>query len=484
MAQLAVETYLEIAHCLHNTELPWTKAVRDLERAIQLAVQLGRKKSDPFERTSAFVAELLTARGGTETGFLSHKLLALAAKFGIGEPVQWHDLAVQIAERAETDADWHRSERYWLAAEDLAIVAKDEEKRREAIKRVSETYVARASEAAHRPHIGKITAATHIQHAIEALRRAGGMRERVNELHVLMMEYQQDIPNSLVAFSREIPIADAVVEARKAVAGKPLEEALLAFALHPYIPQYSDLRSNAEELASKYLLKAFFPAVQHNREGKVVARQGSTNAADPKQRDAALRADMIQHAVQYYDVGGTASVHPAREQILEEHAVRIEDFFWIVANNPLVPPGREMLYAEAFFAGFVRDMPKAIHILVHQIEHSIRELLARAGVVVTSLDQYGIQSERNLNSLLYEAKLKELLSEDMVFSLQSLLVEKFGPDIRNRVAHGLVSHYEFFHSTYLYLWWLSFRLICVPIINSINATKKPEAGEGTSPEHE
>jgi hypothetical protein len=470
MAQLAVETYLEIAHSLQNPELPWTRAVRDLERAIQLAVQLSRK-SDPFERTSVFVTDLLVTRGPTETGFFSHHLLGLAAKFGIGDPVKWHDLAAQIAERAETAADWHRAERYWLAAEE----------RREAIRRVSETYVARASEAADRPHVGKIIAATHLQHAIEALRRASGMRERVNELHVLMMGYQQDIPSSLIAFSHEIPIADAAAEARKAVAGKPLDQALFAFALHPYIPQCSDLRRNAEEVASKYMLKAFFPAVQHNREGKVVARQGSTNAVDPEQREAALRADMIQHAVQYYHVAGTASVHSAREQILEEHSVRIQDFFWIVANNPLVPAGREMLYAEAFFAGFVRDMAKAIHILVHQIEHSIRELLARAGVIVTSLDQYGIQSERNLNGLLYEAKLKELLGVDMVFSLQSLLVEKFGPDVRNRVAHGLVPHHEFFHSTYLYLWWLSFRLICVPIINSINAVEKPEPAEGTSP---
>ncbi len=44
-----------------------------------------------------------------------------------------------------------------------------------------------------------------------------------------------------------------------------------------------------------------------------------------------------------------------------------------VSNNPLVPAGRELLYAKAFYAGFTDDLQKAIPILVHQVEHSVSQ---------------------------------------------------------------------------------------------------------------
>ncbi len=106
-------------------------------------------------------------------------------------------------------------------------------------------------------------------------------------------------------------------------------------------------------------------------------------------------------------------------------------------------------------------MVKAIHLLVPQLEHSIRMLLHRTGEQTSTLDSYGIQKELNLNSLLYLSKLKEMLGDDLVFTLQGLLVEPPGANIRNGMAHGLMSHGEFFSGSVMYLWWLSTRLCLI-----------------------
>jgi hypothetical protein len=189
---------------------------------------------------------------------------------------------------------------------------------------------------------------------------------------------------------------------------------------------------------------------------------------------------MVQRASMYHEILARSSVLPAREQIMVEHPVRVEDFFWIVSNNPLVPPGRELLYAEAFHAGFTGDLPKATHILVHQVEHSVRVLLNQHGIIVTALSRDGIQMERNLNTLLYDDKLRELLGEDLVFALQSLLVEKFGPDLRNRVAHGLMDYRGFLAPACYYLGWVCFRLVCIPFINAVEARGNEMTAEGSS----
>jgi hypothetical protein len=462
-AEAAVEAYLEMARPLTEADVPWPEPFPHLERALQIALQLSRN-AKPYERVSGFVTNLLNQQAPDYPGFLTRELLSLSAKHGLGDADNLYTVAAGIAEGADQASDWHRAERYWSVAVKLA--RRDPDTLREARRRLGESYVGRARDSLSHPHLGEITAANFLQRAIEALRSAGGQRERVDELHAEMIRYQREIPGKLVPISNSIDISEYVAAARAAVADRAIEEALLMFALHPEVPSRVRLRTDAEENAKRYVFESLFPSVQLNNEGKVVARQGSSTSSDPAEREAALRADMLQNATHHHHVVGRAMIDAARVRIIEEHALRIEDFAYIVSHNPLVAPGREMLFAEAFYAGFVGDFTKALHLVVHQLEHAIRHLLGKAGVVVTSVDKYGIQSERDLNSLLYERKLEELLGPDVVFALQGLLVEKFGSNLRNKVAHGLMEHQEFFSYSALYLWWLCFRIVCVPVINA------------------
>ena len=474
-AEAAVDAYLEMARPLTEADVPWPEPLPHLERALQIALQLGRN-AKPYERVSNFVSALLNQQGPYHPGFLSRQLLSLSAKHGLDDATELYTIAAGIADLADQASDWDRAERYWSVAVELA--GREPEMLREARRRLGESYVGRARDSLSHPHLGEITAANFLQHAIEALRSAGGQRDRVNELHAEMIRYQREIPSKLVPIRNSIDISEYVTAARAAVADRPIGEALLVFALHPEVPSRARLRTDAEENAKRYVFKSLFPSVQLNNEGKVVARQGSSTSSDPAEREAALRADMLQNATHHHHLVGQAVVDPARVRIIEEHALRVDDFAFIVSNNPLVPGGRELLFAEAFYAGFVGDLTKAIHLVVHQLENSIRHLLARAGVVVTTVDKYGIQSERDLNSLLFEPKLEELLGPDVVFALQGLMVEKFGSNLRNKVAHGLMAHQEFFSYVALYLWWLCFRIVCAPSLNAmVREQGDPPAGE-------
>jgi hypothetical protein len=108
-------------------------------------------------------------------------------------------------------------------------------------------------------------------------------------------------------------------------------------------------------------------------------------------------------------------------------------------------------------------------LLIPQLENSIRHLLQRAGIVTSFSDQYGIQKEYDLNTLLYgdfEKVLNGILGEDMVFALKSLLVEATGSNLRNDFAHGLINTDGFASPSPIYLWWLVLRLCLVPIWNA------------------
>lgn len=147
-----------------------------------------------------------------------------------------------------------------------------------------------------------------------------------------------------------------------------------------------------------------------------------------------------------------------------DHNVRIDDFLGIVFNSPFVPPGREYIYAQGLHAGLTGDFLVAANLLIPQIENSIRYLLIKQDVITSGLDAQGIQDERSLNTTLYLPETINILTEDITFDLQGLLVERSGSNLRNRMAHGLIDQNGFFQPEVVYLWWLTLRLCCLPIV--------------------
>jgi Domain of unknown function (DUF4209) len=211
-------------------------------------------------------------------------------------------------------------------------------------------------------------------------------------------------------------------------------------------------------------LSRIMPIEKMNEMGKVVARQPS----NPDEAEAATRFEMYQVAVEYQRLHAQAYIEPARDQINLEHAVRIKDLLPIVSHSPFVPPEREYLFAKGLYAGLTGDFFTSTHILIPQIENSVRYLLEQRGARTSGLDQ-GIQNEHYLTSTLYPRNYPEITSifdEDTLFDLQGLLVEHAGSNLRNCMAHGLINDSEFLNPNPLmsYLWWLTLRLCCLPIL--------------------
>jgi hypothetical protein len=172
---------------------------------------------------------------------------------------------------------------------------------------------------------------------------------------------------------------------------------------------------------------------------------------------------MLDQARSYQGICTSAFIEPARKQINLEHTIQVKDILPIVFDNPFVPHGREIIFARGLHAGLIGDFMVSNHLLIPQLENSLRYLLTQHGLVVTGDDQR-IQYERLLGTILYKdpfaPKLEEILGEDILFDLQGLLGEG-GVNLRNRIAHGLMAADEFDVTQVTqisYLWWLILRL--------------------------
>jgi hypothetical protein len=484
MAELAIQSYIESANILEDPRSS-VDCFHRIERAAQLAVSLG-KNNQPFKDVIKHIESVLDKYNGEDPMFLSAKLMELLQEYREGEPSKYAAIAEKAALNAEASDDvsikWHRARTYWEIKARWYAIAKDDENVRLSMLNAAETYVKEAEDALNRPNNPYSIASSFLQQAIEAYRRVEGSQERRDEIHKKLLEYQKKSMADFQAFSHTIDISAIVEEASNLVKGKTVIDALFTLALASASPSVAGLRKRVQETANEFKPSLWIPAQVLNKEGKVVAKRPGMYENDGDTNDA-LRAEMFRRAALEQNLHAQAVVQPAINQINTEHNVRITDLLPVVSHNPFVPPGREYIFAKGLHAIFVGDLVTTAHLLIPQVENSVRHLLTMQGVIVSGLDQ-GIQDERSLNTTLYKTETLELFGEDIVFDLQGLLVERFGSNLRNQMAHGLMNYAEFYSWPVVYLWWLVLRLCCLPIYAHIygkNETKNNEEQQTGTP---
>jgi hypothetical protein len=129
-----------------------------------------------------------------------------------------------------------------------------------------------------------------------------------------------------------------------------------------------------------------------------------------------------------------------------------------VQNNPFIPPDHAEIFLRGLHAGFHGDFIVAVHLLVPQVENSLRYLLEERGVDVSNLQSDGTQPVKILGALLGMEETKKALGRALHFEVRGHLIEKNGYDFRNKVAHGFVSEHDCYSKAALSCWWLVLRL--------------------------
>lgn len=457
----ACEAYLESARRLENPE-DWVDAGARLDRAMDLAWALNN--NDLKAKVAAHMEGALARYKGEDRSFFSTHLLEALAERDQGDAPKLAALAEHAGALAEKQPDWRKANMLWTAAARFHDRDKNREQARQARIRAAECYVGEAKGAGQH-----MVAAAHIQNAVEAHRRIEGGKERAEQLHRELLEHQKHIPSEMAVLSASVDVSALVRKAREAVKGKPFHVALLTLAAMYRPPSKAGLRQAVQEHVRESPLRALLHGTMVNEKGKTVAKKPSILADDPDEQEKALLAEMHTELARQQQLQVVAVLEPARQQVLLEHAFTLNDIHALVANNPMVPPGRETVWARGLCAGLEGDIMLAAHFLIPQIENSLREVLAQRGVVVSALKSDGTQPENDLGVILKKPEFTQFFGEDFTFDLEGLLVEQAGTNFRNRFAHGLLDDAALQGVASAYVWWVALALCCRPILDAKRA---------------
>jgi hypothetical protein len=189
---------------------------------------------------------------------------------------------------------------------------------------------------------------------------------------------------------------------------------------------------------------------------KVDVRPGYLGGT-PEEQQRALLGFMDENADHRRFVAVNGIIIPAISTILEAQTIDPEHVQSAIAQSILVPEGHLSLFVRGFSLGFDQDISTALHILIPQLEESLRYLLHQNGTIASSLDEVGIEESWTLGKILGEPALKSILGEPLVYDFRYLLLGQPGSNMRNLLAHGLLTEAGLSTPNAVYLWWLIWR---------------------------
>ena len=317
--------------------------------------------------------------------------------------------------------------------------------------------------------------------AIEMCRRIGGKRDQIDLLHKELNEVRKKSLGEMKAIT--VPIKtehDFFNEGQEAIRKcETKADSLAVLSMMATPPKFDESRESARKNIESAPLTHMFSSFSLDDKGRLVEISGGALSDDPKQQEAALLAEMIRNETLRQSLIGIGRLEGARVAILERFPDQRYSYFDdLLSYNPFVPSGRYHLFRTGLVAGLHGDWMTCAHILIPQIENSLRNTFEHSGKLVSILKSDQTQVELDLNTLLYCAEVEEILGNDLGFVLKVSLTEKLGLGIRNKLAHGRLPD-DFFNSANIaFLWCLGLHLLFLTKISFLkeSSNHKGEIG--------
>lgn len=196
----------------------------------------------------------------------------------------------------------------------------------------------------------------------------------------------------------------------------------------------------------------------------MIAKTPAAGLGNDEAKEAALKDKVVRsfvHTLEY----SSLSIHLALSQILLEHTISKRFIFELCDYCPIVPKENINLICQAIWLGFELDFSNAIHLIAPQVEKIVREQLKNNGAHTTHLDKDGIEHENGLSTLLDTPEAETILGINLVFELKAVFTDSIGPNLRNEVAHGLLTDSAAYAQAPIYAWWMLLRMMIHSIIN-------------------
>jgi hypothetical protein len=131
------------------------------------------------------------------------------------------------------------------------------------------------------------------------------------------------------------------------------------------------------------------------------------------------------------------------QECIDKKGLNKEAVLDFIKGSPVIQKERLEIIDKGLEAYFLNDYLVSVHLLIPQIEESIRNLFELAGGNVLKITQSGDYRLKSFDEILREKIIKEVLGQDFSDYFRILFTDNRGWNIRNKVCHGIISPDKF-----------------------------------------
>lgn len=284
-----------------------------------------------------------------------------------------------------------------------------------------------------------------------ALYRNSRNTDLAEEAHKRLVVVQKSIPNYMHVHSQKIDLTEKARIIEKIFKEKSFEEAILLLGECTPFFKKNDVKSLVlEEHFKNPLTSLLFSQEILNDFGQTICVLNPLNFENPE-KDLNLLEQHIHHQMfELEEYQGNFVIRLILEYIREHYSFKYESLEFLVKNNLIIPENRNDIFQMGIFLALNGQNYEAIHILAPQMENLFRNLAHELGGLTSTLDSDGQAKEKTLISIFETKELLDSYDNDILFLLKGLLNEPAGGNIRNEIAHGILSHKKSFNGACLY----------------------------------
>jgi len=401
-ARIAVEAYLKASEAI-GVGTVWTRFADRIQRAIQLGAYLGRKRPCYAQALQA-TENAISKYSPNDQTRLTADLMGFLLENAVGEPKQYSALSEQLACQAVKASNFDLARLYWQRKVSWDKRAGDTVAMQNAKLLYARSYIHSANHFINRPKPLFGSAAAWMTKAVQALRDVQAPDLEIEEAHRKLLEYQEKSMAEMETISVPISAIEGLEEgldklatdAEAQVSCKSFADAMFQLARITSPLHKMELRNRLEKsqispLSALTQLRVVTPA------GKTSGKRAPLATTDAEEREQAILNEMFHQAtITDWPFHVQFRIEPARRRILDDHRCSRRDLEFLVVDNPFIPSGHEYLFLHGLHAGLHGDLIIAMHLLMPQIENSLRYVWECRGGITSKLEPDETQDEKEL----------------------------------------------------------------------------------------
>lgn len=212
-----------------------------------------------------------------------------------------------------------------------------------------------------------------------------------------------------------------------------LEQALARITIRN-IPRRGEVENQLQDLAKQAPISFLFHRRITDHQGRMVAVVGS------------LEDDLDGNIVRQMSQNMAKTVmflSAALDQAISKFCLTDEVILNYLFQAPIFTAQQKELLSRGILAYLEKEYVVAVHVLIPQIEASIRNLVEMSGGAVLKRGRGGGFQLRALHEILDSEQVKRALGEDATLYFKVVLTDQRGWNIRNDVCHGFSPHDQF-----------------------------------------